>query len=163
VLRYFAIATLIVLSAAVFATAYVNRDLIRIKIASVVVRVSPKPAAPNSGESRGSGAPFIGDAPWALSVLPDCLIQTQVSNGDLGYVRAQLPRNMQPLAAPATLHYGPCTISVIDGEAIVRRGNDRLRIPPHVQFYRSGEKLALLRTSGSSAELRLYRPSTLEP
>ena len=162
-LRYFAISTLIVFAVAVLATAYVNRDLIRIKIASVVVHVSPKPAAPNSRESGGSNAPFVGDAPWALSALPDCLIQTQVSNGDLAYVRAQLPSDMQPLVPPATLHYGPCTISVVDGEAIVRRGSDRLRIPPHVQFYRSGEKLALLRTSGSSAELRLYRPSTLEP
>jgi hypothetical protein len=161
VLRYFALSTALVLTIAVLATAYANRDLIRIKIASVVVKVSPKPAPPESS-SGGGGAPFVGDAPWALSALPDCLIQTASSTGDLSYVRAHLPHDMQPIPSPATLHYGPCTISLVDGEAYVRRGSDRLRIPPHVQFYRSGEQLALLRTIGSLAELRLYRQSTLQ-
>ena len=161
-LRYFAISTVLVLTIAVLATAYANRDLIRIKIASVVVKVTPKPAEPE-GNASGAGSAFTGDAPWALSALPDCLMQTASASGDKSYVQAHLPQGMVPVPAPTTLHYGPCTISLVDGEAYVKRGSDRLRIPPYVRFYRSGDHLALLRTTGSSAELRLYRPSTLQP
>ena len=154
-LRYYAIATAIVLTIAVIATAWSNRDLIRIKIASVNVRVPPKAGDPwgMGGVSRGV---LRGDAPWALSALPDCLHQRAESSGSLEYVRTHMPPGVTPVPAGSTLVYGTCTISVGNGEAYVTRGPDRLRIPPHVEFYRAPGVLALLRSSGSNGELRVY-------
>lgn len=158
-LRYYAIATGLVLAIAIVATAWVNRDLIRIKIASVNVRVPPKAADALPVGSRPHTS-LTGDAPWALSALPDCLHQRAESTGTLAYTRAHLPPGLTPVAPGSRLTYGPCTISVVDGEAYVRRGSDRLRIPPHVQFYRAPGVLALLRTSSSGSELRVYDAAT---
>ncbi len=154
-LRYYAIATGIVFAVAIIATAWVNRDLIRIKIASVNVRVPPKAGDPYGLGGLSHGA-LRGDAPWALSALPDCLHQRAESSGSLDYVRSHLPAGVAPVPAGSKLVYGPCTISVADGEAYVTRGSDRLRIPPHVQLYRAPGVLALLRSSGSNGELRVY-------
>ena len=156
-LRYFAIATVIVLTVVVLATAWENRELIRIRIESTSVPASPKPA-----DSTGGGAanvPFRGDAPWALSALPECLTQLSVSTGRLSYVRSRVPAGATPVAPPATLSYGDCTISVTGDEAEVRRGNDRFHIPGSVRFYRGPAILAVLRSSGGGNELRIYQPA----
>jgi hypothetical protein len=146
----------IVVGGAVLATAWVNRDLIRIRIASVYAG-SPKPAAPNE-PIAGGGAPLRGDAPWALSALPECLIQTSESTGPSSYVRAHLPPGALAVAPPARLVYGDCAISIVGDEAYVQRGNDRLRIPPHVRFYRAAGLLAMIRETPKGAELRVYQP-----
>lgn len=101
-----------------------------------------------------------GDAPWALSALPDCLIQQSEATGTLAYVRSKLPRGATAVAPGTVLHYGSCTIFVRDGEALVSRGDDRLRIPPHVTLYRVGNVLALLRDTAARGELRIYKAST---
>lgn len=160
-LRYFVIAGIIVLTVAVVATAWVGRNLIRIKIASVEVRATPKSAPPN-GRATPNGRPFIGDAPWALSALPECLIQRQASHGTLAYALAHLPTNAQIIRPPATLRFGDCTISLIHDEAYVKRGPDRFRIPPSARFYAVGTGLALLRVVGKTAELRIYQRSNLK-
>jgi hypothetical protein len=74
VVKYLALSTVIVVGGAIFATAWVHRDLIRIRIGSVYAG-STKPGAPN-GPVAGGAAPVRGGASWALSALPDCLIQT---------------------------------------------------------------------------------------
>jgi len=154
-LRYFAIATVIVLAIVVFATAWTHRDLIRIRIAPTALPVPPKPG--DAIAAHGSpNVPISGDAPWALSALPDCLIQERNARGPISYVRAKLPRDARPIAPGTELVLGPCTISVGNGEIRVQRGPDRLRIPPHVTLFRSDEGLALLRTTGKTAELRVY-------
>jgi hypothetical protein len=56
------------------------------------------------------------------------------------------------------LEYGDCTVTISGDEAFVRRGDDRFRIPPSVQFYRAPGLLALIRESASGAELRVYQP-----
>ena len=86
-IRYFAIATVIVLTVVVLATAWENRELIRIRIASTSVPAPPKPADSTGG--GGVTVPFRGDAPWALSALPECLTQLSVSTGRLAYVRSR--------------------------------------------------------------------------
>jgi hypothetical protein len=158
-IRYVALATVIVLGVAVLSTAWLGRDLIRIKIASVVASAPPKPEAPEA-TSGSSAAAFSGDAPWALSALPECLIQVSAAHGTRGYVLAQLP-HLAPVVPPARLVYGDCTISVAGDEAIVVRGTDRFRIPPVTHFYRGNGTLAVLRESGGRFELRTYQPSTL--
>jgi hypothetical protein len=157
-LRYYAIATVIVLAIAVLATAWEHRDLIRIRIGSTNLQVSPKPAGAMGPAQTQSGA-LHGDAPWALSALPDCLQQISESTGSVSYVRSRLPPGSSPVSAGSLLIYGNCTILVGDAELSVRRGPDRLRVPPHVTLYRAGGELALLRMTGKSGELRVYVPT----
>jgi hypothetical protein len=159
-LRYYAIATCIVLTVAVLATAWSNRDRIRSAVSPSAAPQHYTPAATPHGGFEGEGgaghAPMRGDAPWALSALPDCLVQQREATGTLAYVRSKLPAGATVLGPGTILHYGPCTIFVRDGEALVSRGGDRLRIPPHVTLYRAGNALALLRQLGGSGELRVY-------
>ncbi len=138
--------------------AWVNRDLIRIKIASVYARVPPKAGAAAARRKTAISA-LSGDAPWALSALPECLIQMSESHGSLAYVRAHLPPGALAIVPPATLVYGDCSIRIDGSEAFVRRGADRLRIPPRVKFYRAEGLLALIRETAQSAELRVYQPA----
>jgi hypothetical protein len=157
VIRYFAIATVIVLTVVVLATAWENRELIRIRIASTNLPAPPKPAD-STGGGR-SNEPFRGDAPWALSALPGCLKQLSITTGTLAFVRSHVPADATPVVPPATLSYGDCTISVTGDEANVRRGNDRFHIPGNVRFFRGPALLAVLRSSGDGNELRLYLPA----
>jgi len=149
--------TVIVLGIGVVVAAWVNRDLIRIKMASVYARVAPKPGA-SSRVRSGAIAPLSGDAPWALSALPECLTQLSKSTGSTRYVMAHLPKNAVRIAPPAHLAFGDCTIAIDGLQAFVRRGDDRFRIPPSVQFYRAGTEFAMLRAAAGSVELRVYQP-----
>src|SRR5271165_1998884 len=156
-IRYLLLSTVIVVGAAVLATAWANRDLIRIKIASVYAH-APSKAGGASGSERATPAPLSGDAPWALSALPECLTQLAVSKGPPAYVRAHLPPGARPIAPPATLTYGDCRIMISGDEAFVSRGVDRLRIPPRAQFYRADGRLALILETRGGTELRVYEP-----
>ena len=157
-LKYLLLSAAIVLSLAIVVAGWVNRDLIRIKIASVYARVYPKPGGATASV-RPSDEALTGDAPWALSALPECLTQTSESTGSIEYVRAHLPRGATPVRPPATLVYGDCTISIAGDQAFVRRGSDRLRIPPSVRFYRAEGLLAMVRQTPQGTELRVYEPS----
>ena len=167
-LRYYAIATVIVLTVAVLATAWNYRD--RIQNATTPQASPPRHYSASStphggfeGEAGGGGAALHGDAPWALSALPECLIQRSETTGPLTFVRSKLPAGATEVPSGTFLHYGPCTISVGDGEAVVSRGSDVLRIPPRVTLYRTAQALALLRASGTHGELRIYSlPTTNE-
>jgi hypothetical protein len=143
---------------AITVAGWVNRDLIRIRIASVYARVAVKPGAAN-GKIQATAAPLTGDAPWALSALPECLSQTSESNGTWEYVRAHLPAASVPIRPPATLQYGDCSVTITGDEAYVRRGSDRLRIPPSVQFYRAHDLLVMIRRTPQTVELRVYEPA----
>lgn len=154
-LRYYAIATGLVLVIAVFVTAWSNRELIRIQISGTNLHVPPKSGEAQEFHGTSTGA-LRGDAPWALSALPECLRQRSEATGPRAFVLARVPADVTPVAAGSNLNYGACTISVGNGEAYVTRGPDRLRIPPHVQFYRAPGVLALLRSGGSVYELRIY-------
>ena len=156
--RYLILSTVIVLSVAVLATAWVNRDLIRIKVGSAYAHVRAKAGGAGAPAPPASAA-LRGDAPWALSALPECLTQVSESSGPASYVRARLPRGAAPIVPPATLVYGDCTITIAGDQADVRRGADRLRIPPSVQFYRASGLLALMREDSHGAQLRVYEPA----
>jgi hypothetical protein len=157
-LRYLALATAIVLAVAIGVAGWVNRDMIRIKIASVygAARPKPEPMRTTAGESEKG---LRGDAPWALSALPECLIQLSKSTGSRDFVLRHVPSGAAAVAVPATLTYGDCTISLVDDEAYVRRGNDRFRIPPRVRFYRSAHALTMLRETAGGNEVRVYEPA----
>jgi hypothetical protein len=157
--RYFFISAILVLAVAIAATAYVQRDLIRIKIAAVNQPATPKPEG--SSQSSATAAPFSGDAPWALSALPECFTQIEEDVGSLPYVRSHLPKGAVAIRPPATLVFGDCTIRVRALDAAVERGPDRFHIPPQASFYRSGDRLVLLHANGKRGELRIYKRSGL--
>lgn len=156
--RYLAISTVIVFAVAIIVAGWMNRDLIRIKIASVYASVPPKPV-PTTPIGGGNQVPLRGDAPWALSALPECLVQMSETTGPQSYTLAHLPPGSASVQPPATLRYGDCTISVAGDEAFVSRGADRFRIPPKIRFYRTQQTLALLRVEGGGTELRVYQPA----
>jgi hypothetical protein len=158
VLRYLFISTIIVFAVAIAVAGWMNRDLIRIKIASVYASAPPKPVASTPLGGAGS-VPLQGDAPWALSALPECLVQVSETTGSADYTVAHLPAGSVPVQPPAALRYGDCTISLTGDEAFVSRGADRFRIPPKVRFYRTAQTLALLRIEGGGTELRVYQPA----
>ncbi len=154
--KYVLMSAVIVFGGAILGAGWANRDLIRIKIASVYARVAAK-ADGSSRLERGAAAPLSGDAPWALSALPECLMQISKSTGSASYVRAHLPPRAVPIVPPARLVYADCSIAIAGEEAVVRRGSDRLHIPPRVSFYRAAKLLATIREGAGSAELRVYR------
>ncbi|HUA09583.1 MAG TPA: hypothetical protein VMA98_09935 [Candidatus Acidoferrales bacterium] len=142
--RYFAIATVIVLAIVVTVTARTRLGLPG--HLNFWKATAPPPPAEN----------VFGNAPWALSALPDCFVQRSETTGSAAYVRAQLPAGAQPVAPGTRLTFGPCTIFVRRGELLVDRGSDRLRVPPETRLYRFDDSLALLRDTPRSNELRIY-------
>ena len=157
-LKYYVIATFIVLSVAVFVTAWRTLTVGKINIASTMVPAPPKPYHDaSSGPHRDKD--FVGVVRWALSVLPDCFEQQEEANGRLAYLRSKIPVGASEVAAGTQLHYGPCTIWMRSEDAVVFRGSDRMLIPPHVTMYTSGKLVVVLRTTGNSGELRTYTTS----
>jgi hypothetical protein len=156
--RYFVIAAVLVVGTFVGITAYYHYGL-TIKVGTSRATMPPhasSSAPPSAYRHRG----LRGDAPWALSALPECLVQTGEWKGPIAAVRAHVPRGAQALVPPQTLSFGDCTLFIDGDEAFVRRGDDRLRIPPHVRFYGFLRGLAMLRVAcrggGCPAVLRVY-------
>jgi hypothetical protein len=142
----------------ILGAAWVDRDLIRIKIASVNVPVPPKP---ERAETIAPATPraLSLTAPWVLSALPGCLIQTSDTTGPRDFVLPHLPPGAAVVAPRSWITYGDCTIIVGGDEAWVRRGPDRFYLPPHVRFFRIGSRLAVLRQDGPGMDLRIYEPA----
>ncbi len=147
-LRYYAIATVIVLTIAVFATMRAHLALPG-HLNFWKVTASPP---------RVEGV--TGNAPWALSALPGCFEQRSDTTGSASYVKGQLPAGAQLVRPGTRLTYGTCTILVRGDELLVERGSDRMRVPPDARLYTIGTSLALLRTSGSITDLRIYDITT---
>jgi hypothetical protein len=159
--RYFAIATVLVVGLGiVVGDWWVHRPQKPLTIKSV--HASPlAPHGPNSVSSPAHPHPFIAQANWALSALPECFAVLDLARGPRAFVRAHLPKDATPLAAPITLHYADCAIEYNGHTVVVRRGADRLTVPPPVQVYESPGHLFLLREAGDYAELRSYAPSKM--
>jgi hypothetical protein len=131
------------------------RDKLRIEVGEGRGSGPPKPQASSTARPQPG---LAGDAPWALAALPECFVQLTTDTGPRAFLLAHLPAGSVAVTPPARLQYANCTIFVRDGEAIVSRGSDRLRIPPPARFYRSPTTLSLLRTTGGGGELRVYQP-----
>jgi hypothetical protein len=147
-LRYFAIATVIVL--AIVVTVTMRAHLVLPGHVNFWKPTAPPPPPDDT----------TGNAPWALSALPDCFVQRSETSGAPAYVEAQIPPGAQPVRDGTRLSYGPCTILVHKSELLVERGADRLRVPPRATLYTAGNMLVLIRVSGKTAVLRSYEITT---
>jgi hypothetical protein len=161
-LRYYALATAIVLTIAVIVTARSYGDFMRFKLAASKHAPPPQHLRVSGGGGPSDGD-MTGDAPWALSALPDCFVQRSETSGSHAYVTARIPAGAQPVPDGARLSYGLCTIFVRKGELLVERGPDHLRVPPRATLYTAGNSLVLVRTSGNTAVLRTYETTTDHP
>lgn len=160
-LRYLAIASvLVVVTVAAFATWWVAQPHKPLTIKSVPVTMAPRPGAPGGKTGHGTGGITI-EAPWVLSTLPECLAQVSESTGPIAYVRTHVPPDAIEVAAPATLVYGDCRISLGSGGATVHRGPDTLLSPGPLRVYRRGSRLYVLHPEGAHAQLRVYDPSKM--
>jgi hypothetical protein len=159
-LRYYALSALLVVTTLVAVTAWRHPEFFDIRLGSTTVPAPPKPLPSESSGPRRD-VPLRMSASWVLSALPECVKQTSEATGTVRYVTSQLPPSAQPLPDGARFSAGPCTISVAGDELLVTRGTDRFIVPPHVQLYRAGDTLALMRVTGGRGELRVYTTGDL--
>ncbi|HEY5258842.1 MAG TPA: hypothetical protein VIJ12_10755 [Candidatus Baltobacteraceae bacterium] len=161
-LRYWVMASVVVVGTAIVMVDHAGR--------SPAAKTPAATATPRPGGSRGGVFGAVGRGPdaalglrasWALSALPECLVQKVEASGTRAFVRSQLPAAAVAIAAPVTLAYRDCTIRIRANDALVRRGADRFYIPPVARFYRLGNRLLLFHYDSGAAQLRTYVPSNL--
>jgi hypothetical protein len=152
VLRYYVLSTFIVCAAILVGALFVHRASVAIKIASVYASVPPKPV--DETTLTGTAPPLTGEAPWALSALPECFHQRSEITGPRAFVLAHLPAGIA--IRSAVLHASDCTLTIGAAQALVTRGADRLLLADS-SFYRIGADLGVLHHDGPFAEFRRYR------
>jgi hypothetical protein len=149
--RYFLAATVLV-AAFIFAITY--RQL-RQAVLQVSASPSGTPSAPRSQAPASSGPAAVrGDAPWALSALPDCARQHSETRGNTAFVMRAIPKDARPVSG--RLVAGPCSIEVTANGILIARGKDRLRIPPPARLLYAGGRYYLYERDTKGAVLRVY-------
>lgn len=126
------------------------------------VQASGSPSPPRrEAPSNFHAGDFIGDAPWALSALPDCFVQQTVWTGlSENALRRHILAGSQAVGRGTVLRYRNCTLTVRARDAFVVRGADRFHVPPHIEFFIAGRQLFMLR-AGKHAELRAYTTANI--
>lgn len=149
--RFYAAATLLV-AVFVFVVTLRKASPPDLRIAA---RASGTPSAARSEAAGGKGGqPVRGDAPWALSALPDCARQHLEVRDSVARVRAKIPADAMPVEGE--LVAGPCSIRVAANGIFIVRGDDRLRIPPPARLLHAGKRYYLYSENRNRAELRVY-------
>ena len=137
---------------------YVNRDRIKLKIASVYASVPPKAAQAEATARRRERALGIA-APWVLSALPECLRQTFEAMGTRAFVTSRVPSGYVRQPAGTQLQFSDCTIAVGANDVTVRRGRDKFYVPATAQLFKRASSIALIHEAGARAILRIYEPA----
>lgn len=152
--RYFALATAIVL--AVFA---IVAALPHAPGPDRQSRYSPggqTPGPAQRDDRSGTPLPVSGEAPWALSALPECFRQISVARGSAAFVRAKIPRGAFRVPIGARFVSGDCRIWVRAGGANVERGANHLHIPTPLGVYVAERQLLLESDDGERGIVRTY-------
>ncbi len=152
--RYYLLATLIVvvLGSIVFAHRLAPPNL-RVSAQATGTPTVESPARP---EPRATSEAFSAQGPWVLSALPLCFDEQSRISGPLADLRAKLPSAAKRIPPGTTLTSGECTLQVRSHDVLVRRGDDRLRVPPESALYRVDGRLTLVARSGTTVEIRRY-------
>lgn len=150
--RFYLAATLIV-AAFIFVVTLRKHGSTDIQVSA---RASGTPSAPRAqGDEKAPEAAVRGDAPWALSALPDCARQDAERRGPVAFVERAIPPDAREVRGH--LHAGACSIDVTANGIRVVRGADLMRIPPPVRLLESKGRYFLFEKSGKNAVLRVYR------
>jgi hypothetical protein len=159
--RYYAIATALVIGALVIGASTARRGP-PLDVRSVQATGSPSPPRPQSASTLVPPG-VTGEAPWALSALPECFVQESQARGSMRFVLAHLPAHARQLPSHVLSRSGDCAVHVLVNSALVERGGERLTIPPTARFWVAGRRLAFVRTIGANAELRVYHRADRAP
>jgi hypothetical protein len=113
------------------------------------------------GVASGTAPPLVGDAPWALSALPECFRQTHAVRGSRAFVNAHLamiapPRGTWHPALAGRLATADCIVTLAGHAALVTRGDTRLVVPGDARFSIVGKRLILDRFAGGAEDVRVY-------
>ena len=154
--RYIAIATALVVGTCILLLALPTAP--RHDVPSRYASDARATAGPAQNDvSRATALPVEGDAPWALSALPECFEQRTSRRGSVAFARGLLA-GARPIARGTVLHVADCTLVVATDSAIVTRGDTRLRIPPPARFFERGDETLVERRDGARDDVRVYVP-----
>jgi hypothetical protein len=122
-------------------------------------------ATPGPGEADRdprTPEPMTGDAPWALSAVPECFRQNESDVGPPAFAHPHIPPGARPVPRTGTerLVTADCTLDVTGATAELRRGDTVLRIPAPSAFLVAGRVLVLDQREGSRERVRLYALSS---
>ncbi|MGB8267032.1 MAG: hypothetical protein WCE44_11945 [Candidatus Velthaea sp.] len=130
----------------------------------VDIRVSATPAGSPTPtlEHRSAGADepqpaqtFTASAPWIMSALPGCFVESERATGRLGAMRNKFPAADARIQPGAAFVSGECHVEVLGDAVIVERGTDRMRAP-HARLYRVAGRLVLVTIANGTADIRTY-------
>lgn len=127
-----------------------------LRVASVRAHGTPSPPRRQAPSTARPDA-VEGDAPWALSALPECFRQEREAHGTPAFVAAHVPPGARRLAPGVVESTADCTVRVGAQTVTVERGSERLVVPPRAGLYATGGGYVLVRDAGETAELRVYR------
>ena len=123
-------------------------------------RAHGTPSPPKREElSTVSPVPVIGEAPWALSAVPECFEQVRLVRGPASRTRVRLPPGSTHLRAGSVVWVADCKVTVLAREVRLARGTDRLIVPPLAAAYAAGNRLTVVRRFSNQVDVRYYRPS----
>ena len=152
--RYYLIATLIV---AIVGSIGVARRAappdLRVSATATGTPTVESPARPGPAATPGA---FTAQGPWVLSALPGCFEEQSRVRGPVAALRAKVPPANERIAPGTTITSGACTLLGGAHDLRVRRGEDRLRVPPEAALYRTDGHLTLVVRSGTTVEIRRY-------
>ena len=153
VFRAFAVATLIVIliGGLIFAHRLTAPDL---KI-SAQATGTPTVTGPDRSTPRPA-ATYVGEGDWVFSALPACFDEQSRINGPAADLAGRMPPAADRLAAGSLVRQGECVVTVRAHDIVVRRGADRLRVPPEAALYRVNGRLTLVAHDGKRVEIRRY-------
>ncbi len=153
-LRYFALATLIVFGAIALVLALPRSPSDTSHATRYVSGNGRK--GPGEPLPDATSAAFTGVAPWALSTVPECFRQIASYSGPVAFARAHIPRSARRVPDGFVLHVADCTLRVSGNSAILARETDRFDIPAPARFYTAGSQLVLDGRDGNREAVRLY-------
>jgi hypothetical protein len=153
VIRYYVIATLIVIAIGGIAFAH--------RMTATDLQISARPTGTPTVETRvpdaaATSRPFAGQGPWVFSALPDCFDEESRATGPNAALATRLPPAAARIGPGTTFAAGPCTVIVRAHDIWVDRGADRLRVPPEAALYRVRGRLVLTVRTGPTTEIRRY-------
>ena len=120
---------------------------------------APPKASQTEPPAKRPHSNVTGDAPWALSALPECFAPESKTTGPASFVMAHLPRGLTQARSGDVFHYADCVVRVQGQTVLVDRGSDHLRVPPPADLYYGDNVLALLRGVPGGYDLRVYFPA----